>query len=158
MPAPLRDAVKRAEEFARAAAGSGTLFEEMGFYYIGPLDGHNLDHLLPVLRNVRDNDYGPVLIHVITKKGKGYLPAESSADKMHGVVKFDVVTGAQVKAKAAAPAYTKVFAQGLIAEAKAPTSGSSRLRRRCRAARGSICSGMNFRSGCSMSASRSSMR
>lgn len=118
-PPPLRHAVKRAEETARMAMGAGTLFEEMGFYYIGPIDGHSLDHLLPVLRNVRDSEHrGPVLIHAITKKGKGYAPAETSADKMHGVVKFDVVTGAQNKAKPNAPAYTKVFARSLIEEAR----------------------------------------
>ncbi|MBI4031751.1 MAG: 1-deoxy-D-xylulose-5-phosphate synthase [Proteobacteria bacterium] len=118
-PLPLRHAVKRAEESARMAMGSGTMFEEMGFYYIGPLDGHNLDHLLPVLRNIRDSDHdGPILLHVLTKKGKGYAPAETSDDKMHGVAKFDVVTGAQSKSKAAAPAYTKVFAQALAEEAR----------------------------------------
>ncbi len=120
LPEPLRKAAKRAEETARAALGGGTLFEEMGFYYIGPIDGHNLDHLLPVLRNVRDGAYeGPVLIHAITKKGKGYAPAETSADKMHGVVKFDIVTGEQFKPKSVLPSYTKVFAKALIAEAKA---------------------------------------
>ncbi|MBI2234255.1 MAG: 1-deoxy-D-xylulose-5-phosphate synthase [Micavibrio aeruginosavorus] len=119
LPPPLRHAVKRAEESARMAMGTGTLFEEMGFYYIGPVDGHNLDHLLPVLRNVRDsNHHGPVLIHAITKKGKGYAPAENSRDKMHGVSKFNVVTGEQSKARANAPSYTKVFAQSLIAEAQ----------------------------------------
>ena len=97
----------------------GTLFEELGFFYVGPLDGHNLDHLLPVLRNVRDSkEKGPVLVHVVTQKGKGYGPAEESADKYHGVSKFDVVTGKQQKAKANAPAYTKVFAQSLIKEAE----------------------------------------
>lgn len=119
-PPPLRHAVKRAEETARMAMGTGTLFEEMGFYYIGPIDGHNLDHLLPVLRNVRDSDHqGPVLIHVLTKKGHGYAPAETSADKMHGVSKFNVVTGEQNKGKSNAAPYTRVFAQSLIAEAKA---------------------------------------
>lgn len=117
-PTPLRHAVKRAEETARMAMGAGTMFEELGFYYIGPIDGHNMDHLLPVLRNIRDSDHGPVLLHVITKKGKGYAPAESSADKMHGVVKFDVVTGSQHKVKSSIPTYTKVFAQSLIAEAR----------------------------------------
>jgi 1-deoxy-D-xylulose-5-phosphate synthase len=98
----------------------GTLFEEMGFYYLGPIDGHNMDHLLPVLRNARDGAYdGPILIHVVTQKGKGYKPAEESADKYHGVAKFDMVTGKQAKAPAAAPSYTGVFARGLIAEAKA---------------------------------------
>lgn len=119
LPPPVRHAVKRAEETARMALGTGTLFEELGFYYIGPVDGHDLDQLLPVLRNVRDSDHhGPVLIHVRTKKGKGYAPAEHAADKMHGVSKFDVITGEQSKAKANAPAYTKVFAQSLIAQAK----------------------------------------
>jgi 1-deoxy-D-xylulose-5-phosphate synthase len=119
LPSPVRHAVKRAEETARMALGTGTLFEELGFYYIGPIDGHDLDQLLPVLRNVRDSDHqGPVMIHVRTKKGKGYAPAEHARDKMHGVSKFDVITGEQSKAKANAPSYTKVFAQSLIAEAK----------------------------------------
>ncbi|MCD8496884.1 MAG: 1-deoxy-D-xylulose-5-phosphate synthase [Alphaproteobacteria bacterium] len=118
LPSPLKHAVKRAEEGARVAIGGGNMFEEMGFYYIGPVDGHNLDHILPVLRNVRDNNtHGPVLIHAITQKGKGYLPAESAPDKMHGVRKFDVVTGEQHKAKPGAPSYTKVYAQSLIKEA-----------------------------------------
>jgi 1-deoxy-D-xylulose-5-phosphate synthase len=118
-PPPLRHAVKRAEESARMALGTGSLFEELGFYYIGPLDGHNLDHLLPVLRNVRDSDYeGPILIHALTRKGCGYAPAETSDDKMHGVVKFDVVTGEQFKPKSTLPTYTKVFAKSLIDEAK----------------------------------------
>jgi 1-deoxy-D-xylulose-5-phosphate synthase len=98
--------------------GGGTLFEELGFYYVGPIDGHNLDHLMPVLKNVRDAKTGPILVHVVTQKGKGYPPAETSADKYHGVVAFDVATGAQAKSKAAAPAYTKVFAESLIKEAK----------------------------------------
>jgi len=108
----------RAEEYARGMITGGTLFEELGFYYVGPIDGHNLDHLLPVLRNVRDAKSGPVLVHVVTQKGKGYPPAETSADKYHGVVAFDVETGAQAKSKAAAPSYTKVFAESLIAEAR----------------------------------------
>src|SRR3989454_1596260 len=108
----------RAEEYARGMITGGTLFEELGFYYVGPIDGHNLDHLLPVLRNVRDARSGPVLVHVVTQKGKGYPPAETSADKYHGVVAFDVATGAQTKSKAAAPSYTKVFAESLIAEAR----------------------------------------
>ncbi len=114
-------AAKRAEEFARGlVAGGGTLFEELGFFYVGPIDGHNLDHLLPVLRNVRDGDAeGPVLVHVVTHKGHGYPPAEKAADKYHGVVKFDVVTGAQVKPVSNAPSYTKVFAESLIKEAEA---------------------------------------
>ena len=119
LPSPIRHVVKRAEETARMAMGTGTLFEEMGFYYIGPVDGHDLDQLLPVLRNVRDSQHdGPVLIHVMTKKGKGYAPAETARDKMHGVSKFNVITGEQSKAKANAPAYTKVFAQALIDEAR----------------------------------------
>jgi 1-deoxy-D-xylulose-5-phosphate synthase len=108
----------RAEEYARGMITGGTLFEELGFYYVGPIDGHNLDHLLPVLRNVRDAKSGPILVHVVTQKGKGYPPAETSADKYHGVVAFDVATGAQAKSKAAAPSYTKVFAESLIAQAR----------------------------------------
>jgi 1-deoxy-D-xylulose-5-phosphate synthase len=108
----------RAEEFARGFWTGGTLFEELGFYYVGPIDGHNLDHLLPVLRNVRDAEAGPILVHVVTQKGKGYAPAETSADKYHGVVKFDVATGAQAKSKSTAPQYTKVFGESLIKEAR----------------------------------------
>ncbi|CAO3410201.1 1-deoxy-D-xylulose-5-phosphate synthase [Azospirillum largimobile] len=120
LPRPLRNAARRAEEYARGMVTGGTLFEELGFYYIGPIDGHNLDHLLPVLQNVRDaDDDKPVLIHVVTKKGKGYGPAEASADKLHAVAKFDVVTGTQSKPKSNAPTYTRVFAQSLIAEAAA---------------------------------------
>ncbi len=120
LPRPLRNVARRAEEYARGMVTGGTLFEELGFYYIGPIDGHNLDHLLPVLQNVRDADDGkPVLIHVVTKKGKGYAPAEASADKLHAVAKFDVVTGAQAKPKSNAPTFTRVFAQSLIKEAEA---------------------------------------
>jgi 1-deoxy-D-xylulose-5-phosphate synthase len=108
----------RAEEYTRSFWAGGALFEELGFYYVGPVDGHNLDHLLPVLRNVRDANVGPVLIHVVTQKGKGYEPAEKSADKYHGVNKFNVITGAQTVAKSNAPSYTKVFAQSLIQEAR----------------------------------------
>ncbi len=108
---------KKAEEFSRGYWMGGTLFEEMGFYYVGPIDGHNMDHLLPVLKNVRDNATGPVLIHVVTQKGKGYAPAESASDKYHGVNTFDVITGKQSKPKANAPAYTNVFAESLIKEA-----------------------------------------
>ena len=104
-------AITRAVEHARGYVMGGTLFEEMGFYYCGPIDGHNLDHLLPILRNVRDAEIGPILVHVVTQKGKGYEPAETSADKYHGVVKFDVATGAQAKSKGGAPQYTKVFAR-----------------------------------------------
>ncbi len=118
-PRPLRKAAERAEEYARGLLTGGTLFEELGFYYVGPIDGHNLDHLVPVLKNVRDDkEGGPILVHVVTQKGKGYPPAESSTDKYHGVNKFDVITGQQVKAPANAPTYTKVFAEALIKEAK----------------------------------------
>jgi 1-deoxy-D-xylulose-5-phosphate synthase len=109
---------QQAEEFARGFWTGGTMFEELGFYYVGPIDGHNLDHLLPVLKNVRDAKQGPILVHVVTQKGKGYGPAEISADKYHGVVKFDVATGAQTKSKSQAPSYTKVFGDSLIAEAR----------------------------------------
>ena len=120
LPAPVARTARRAEEYARGLVTGGTLFEEMGLHYVGPIDGHNLDHLLPVLRNVRDWDEpGPVLVHVVTQKGRGYAPAEKSADKYHGVVKFDVVTGAQAKGAAGAPSYTTVFAKALIAEAAA---------------------------------------
>lgn len=110
-------AITRAVEHARGYVTGGTLFEEMGFYHIGPIDGHSFEHLLPVLRNVRDNSKGPVLIHVVTQKGKGYPPAEAAADKYHGVNTFDVITGAQAKAKPNAPAYTSVFAEALMQEA-----------------------------------------
>jgi 1-deoxy-D-xylulose-5-phosphate synthase len=108
----------RAEEYTRGFWTGGTLFEELGFYYVGPIDGHNLDHLLPILKNVRDSETGPVLVHVVTKKGKGYAPAEASDDKYHGVVTFDVVTGAQAKPKANAPSYTRVFGETLLKEAR----------------------------------------
>src|SRR6187402_1796430 len=118
LPKRLDEFITRGVEHARGFWTGGTLFEEMGFYYVGPIDGHNLDHLLPVLRNVRDAENGPILVHVVTQKGKGYAPAENSADKYHGVVKFDVVTGAQAKPKANAPGYTKVFAESLVKEAR----------------------------------------
>ena len=105
--------LEKAEEYARGMATGGTLFEELGFYYVGPIDGHNLDHLIPVLENVRDSEQGPVLIHVVTQKGKGYAPAENSADKYHGVAKFDVVTGEQKKSKGGPPAYQNVFGETL---------------------------------------------
>ncbi|THF55684.1 1-deoxy-D-xylulose-5-phosphate synthase [Ollibium composti] len=111
-------AITRAVEHARGYVTGGTLFEEMGFYHIGPIDGHSLEHLVPVLKNVRDHARGPVLIHVVTQKGKGYAPAEAAADKYHGVNKFDVITGAQAKAPANAPSYTRVFAESLIREAE----------------------------------------
>jgi 1-deoxy-D-xylulose-5-phosphate synthase len=118
LPKFFEQKAERAEEFARGFLTGGTLFEELGFYYVGPIDGHNLDHLLPVLRNVRDAESGPILVHVVTQKGKGYAPAEISADKYHGVVKFDVATGAQMKSKGGAPQYTKVFGESLIKEAQ----------------------------------------
>jgi 1-deoxy-D-xylulose-5-phosphate synthase len=111
--------ITRAVEHARGYLTGGTLFDQLGFYYVGPVDGHNLDHLLPVLRNVRDAGQGPILVHVVTQKGKGYAPAEASADKYHGVVKFNVLTGAQEKAPSNAPSYTKVFANALVKEAQA---------------------------------------
>jgi len=118
-PRSIEKAMKRAEEYARGFVTGGTMFEELGFYYVGPIDGHNLDHLIPVLKNVRDDPgSGPILIHAVTQKGMGYQPAESSADKYHGVSKFDVVTGTQVKATPNAPSYTKVYAQALIKEAR----------------------------------------
>jgi len=119
LPKFLYTKAMKSEEFARSFWTGGTLFEELGFYYVGPIDGHNLDHLLPVLRNVREAKDGPILVHVVTQKGKGYSPAEAAADKYHGVVKFDVVTGAQAKSKTNAPSYTSVFAQSLIKEARA---------------------------------------
>ena len=111
------DKAKRSEEYARGFLTGGTLFEELGFYYVGPIDGHNLDHLLPVLKNVREHPNGPVLVHVVTRKGKGYPPAEAASDKYHGVSRFNVVTGEQIKVKSSAPSYTKVFANSLIEEA-----------------------------------------
>ncbi len=108
----------RAEEMSRTYWSGGIWFEELGFYYIGPVDGHDLDRLLPVLRNVRDAEQAPILVHVVTQKGKGYAPAEASADKYHGVAKFNVITGAQVKPVAKAPSYTRVFADSLVAEAR----------------------------------------
>ncbi|MDQ0324799.1 1-deoxy-D-xylulose-5-phosphate synthase [Rhodopseudomonas julia] len=114
----LHEKGRRAEEYARGFWTGGTLFEELGFYYVGPIDGHNLNHLLPVLRNVRDGHKGPVLVHVVTRKGKGYGPAEASADKYHGVSRFNVITGEQAKGRSNAPSYTKVFATSLVQEAK----------------------------------------
>jgi 1-deoxy-D-xylulose-5-phosphate synthase len=119
-PRSFASLARRAEEYARGLVTGGTLFEELGFYYVGPIDGHNLDHLLPVLKNVKASaDPGAVLVHVVTQKGRGYAPAEAAADKYHGVVKFDPLTGQQHKSKAQAPSYTSVFAKALIAEAEA---------------------------------------
>jgi 1-deoxy-D-xylulose-5-phosphate synthase len=118
LPRPMEKGAKRAEEFARGMVTGGTLFEELGFYYVGPIDGHNLDHLIPILENVRDAENGPILVHVVTQKGKGYAPAEASADKYHGVSKFNVLTGEQKKSNSKAPQYQKVFGEALIAEAR----------------------------------------
>jgi 1-deoxy-D-xylulose-5-phosphate synthase len=118
LPRKVEEKALRVEEYARGFLTGGTLFEELGFYYVGPIDGHNLDHLVPVLRNVRDAENGPILVHVVTQKGKGYAPAEASSDKYHGVVKFDVATGKQAKAQANAPSYTKVFGESLVKEAR----------------------------------------
>jgi 1-deoxy-D-xylulose-5-phosphate synthase len=118
MPKVVEEKATRVEEYARGFLTGGTLFEELGFYYVGPIDGHNMDHLVPVLRNVRDAENGPILIHVVTQKGKGYAPAEASSDRYHGVVKFDVATGKQAKAQANAPSYTKVFGESLVKEAR----------------------------------------
>ncbi len=118
LPKALEIGALRAEEFSRGMVTGGTMFEELGFYYVGPIDGHNMDQLLPVLKNVRDSKTGPILVHCRTQKGKGYEPAEKSADKYHGVVKFDVATGVQAKAKSNAPSYQKVFGESLIKEAQ----------------------------------------
>ena len=117
LPKFLQDKARKSEEFTRAFFTGGTMFEELGFYYVGPIDGHNLDHMLPILKNVRDTQDGPVLIHMVTQKGKGYAPAEAAADKYHGVNKFDVITGKQAKPPANAPSYTKIFGTSLIEEA-----------------------------------------
>jgi 1-deoxy-D-xylulose-5-phosphate synthase len=117
LPEPLHKAARKTDEFARGMAMGGTLFEELGFYYVGPIDGHNIDQLVTILENVRDASEGPCLIHVVTQKGKGYAPAEAAADKYHGVQKFDVITGEQVKSAGGPPSYTGVFAKALIAEA-----------------------------------------
>ncbi|WP_375428763.1 1-deoxy-D-xylulose-5-phosphate synthase [uncultured Sphingomonas sp.] len=118
LPRPFHEAARKTDEFARGMTMGGTLFEELGFYYVGPIDGHNLDHLIPVLENVRDAEEGPILVHVVTKKGNGYAPAEASADKYHGVQKFDVITGAQSKAPPGPPQYQNVFGEALSREAE----------------------------------------
>jgi 1-deoxy-D-xylulose-5-phosphate synthase len=117
LPRRVHNAAEKAEEYTRGLVTGGTLFEELGFYYVGPIDGHNLDHLIPVLENVRDSEQGPILVHVVTKKGKGYAPAENAADKYHGVQKFDVITGAQAKAPPGPPSYQNVFGDALANEA-----------------------------------------
>ena len=162
-PAACRKTVETATAEPRSTPAAyvtgGTLFEELGFYYVGPIDGHNLDHLLPVLKNVRDADVGgPVLVHVVTQKGKGYAPAEAAADKYHGVNKFDVVTGEQVKPKANAPSYTKVFGEAPGQGSAERTTRSSPSPPPCRRARASTCSKRLSRSAPSTSASPSSMR
>jgi 1-deoxy-D-xylulose-5-phosphate synthase len=141
LPQFFKEKASLAEELARGFVTGGTLFEELGFYYIGIVDGHDLEQLLPVLENVRDADNGPFLVHVRTQKGKGYAPAEASKDKYHGVVKFDVPTGKQHKAASNAPSYTKVFGESLV---------------RCRVAPASIFSARHFRIARSTSASPSS--
>ena len=118
LPRGLFEMVRKSEELSRTWVTGGTFFEELGFYYVGPIDGHNMDHLLTVLKRVRDINDRPVLVHVVTQKGKGYAPAETAADKYHGVAKFDVVTGEQAKPKANAPSYTDVFASELIKRAR----------------------------------------
>jgi len=118
LPKFVKTGAGRAEEYVRGMVTGGTLFEELGFYYVGPIDGHNFDHLIPILKNVRDSRQGPILVHVVTQKGKGYAPAEASADKYHGVVKFDVATGKQAKAQPNAPSYTRVFGDSLVKEAE----------------------------------------
>ena len=124
MPRPFRNAARKAEEYARGMVVGGTLFEELGFYYIGPIDGHDLDNLVPILRNAAAITDRPVLVHVVTQKGKGYAPAESSADKLHAVVKFDVVSGKQAKSVSNAPSYTKVFGTELIKRAALDSAGA----------------------------------
>ena len=117
LPKTIEKSAKKADEITRTISGEGTLFEAMGFYYIGPIDGHNLDHLLPVLRNIKNSNHGPVLIHVVTQKGKGYLPAEKSDEKYHGVSKFNIATGEQQKSSDVKKSYTNIFSEALIKEA-----------------------------------------
>lgn len=121
LPKSFQSAARKTDEYARGLTMGGTLFEELGFYYVGPIDGHNLDHLIPVLENVRDAEEGPILVHVVTKKGKGYAPAEDAADKYHGVQKFDVITGTQAKAPPGPPAYQNIFGEALCAAAERDT-------------------------------------
>ena len=158
LPKFIYEKAKRTEEFARGFWTGGTLFEELGFYYVGPIDGHNLDHLLPVLKNVRDAQEGPILVHVVTRKGKGYAPAEAANDKYHGVNAFDVLTGAQAKPKANAPSYTRVFGESLVAEAREGRQDRRDHRRHAVGHRASIFSARRSRGAPSTSASPSSMR
>jgi len=118
LPKFMQDKARKTEEYARGFWAGGSLFEELGFYYVGPIDGHNLDHLLPIMQNVKETEKGPILLHVVTQKGKGYHPAENSADKYHGVGRFNIITGEKEKAKANAPSYTGTFAHGLTKEAE----------------------------------------
>ena len=152
----MREGARKTEEFTRGFFTGGTLFEELGFYYVGPIDGHDLDHLLPVLKNVRDAKNGPILVHVVTQKGKGYGPAESSADKYHGVSKFDVITGAQAKAKANAPSYTSRLRRKPGRRKRATTRRSSPSTPPCRTAPASTSSARPSRPAPSTSASPSS--
>ena len=153
---PLRQGASAPRNTAAASVTGGTLFEEFGFYYVGPIDGHNLDHLLPILKNVRDMHGGPVLVHVVTKKGKGYPPAEAADDKYHGVTAFDVVTGAQAKPKTNAPAYTRVFGEALLADGAARREDRRDHRRHALGHRARPLSARSFPSACSTSASPSS--
>ena len=118
LPKSLEKSAKKADEISRTISGEGTLFEALGFYYVGPIDGHNLDHLLPVIRNIKDTNQGPILLHTVTKKGKGYLPAENSNEKFHGVSKFNITTGEQQKSKDNKPSFTNIFSNALIKEAE----------------------------------------
>ena len=159
LPKIIANRANRVEEYSRGfMMDGGTLFEELGFYYVGPIDGHNLDHLLPVLKNVRDMETGPILVHVVTQKGKGYGPAEASADKYHAVVKFDVATGTQAKAKPNAPAYQNVFGAEPRQGSRRRTTRSSASPRRCRRAPASTSSTRPSPTAPSTSASPSSMR
>ena len=155
LPKFLKDKAALAEELARGFVTGGTLFEELGFYYVGIVDGHDLSQLVPILENVRDADTGPILVHVRTQKGKGYAPAEASQDKYHGVVKFDVATGKQQKAASNAPSYTKVFGEAWSRKRRR-TTASSPSPRRCRRAPASIFSPRPFPTALSTSASPSS--
>ncbi len=148
----------RMEEYTRHLWQGGAWFEELGFYYVGPIDGHDLSQLLPVLKNVREAKQGPILVHVVTKKGKGYAPAEASDDKYHGVAKFNVITGAQVKPEAKAPSYTQACLPRASSRRPRRTPGSSPSPRRCPTAPGSTCSQESSPSAPSTSASPSSMR
>ena len=141
MPEPLHRTARRVEEYARGLMTGGTLFEELGFYYVGPVDGHDVDALVEILENVRDAEVGPMLVHVVTQKGKGYAPAESSADKYHGVVKFDVVSGKQDKGRGGGPpSYQNVFGETLAKLAETDSEDRARSPRRCRRAPGSTSS------------------